>query len=82
MSQSERILNYLKQGKTLTVGQALNNLDCYALSQRVGELRRAGHPIKDEWVDNGRSRFKRYYYDIPPELPFTDRLSTNLGVQG
>ena len=50
MSQCEQILEYLKEGNTLTVAEALSLFGVYALSQRAGELRRAGWPIESEMV--------------------------------
>jgi hypothetical protein len=48
--QQEAILRYLQAGKTLTVAEALSELGVYALSQRCGELKRLGWPIKSEMV--------------------------------
>jgi hypothetical protein len=45
-TQGYEILMWLQSGKTLTVATALRELGVYALSQRVGELKRAGWPIK------------------------------------
>jgi hypothetical protein len=45
MSQSKRILNYLKKGNKITPLSALNKFGCFRLSGRVFELRRAGHKI-------------------------------------
>lgn len=59
-SQGERILDYLKSGKSLTVVKALKEFGCYALSQRVGELRRAGHPIESTMVRRGRKCWAQY----------------------
>jgi hypothetical protein len=39
------ILRELQQGRRLTVAVALSELGVYALSQRIGELRRLGWPI-------------------------------------
>lgn len=50
-SQAEMILAHLRAGNTLTVLEALESpFRCYALSQRCGDLRRAGFPIKSEMV--------------------------------
>jgi hypothetical protein len=46
-SQCYEILMYLQSGRTLTVAKAMSDLGVYALSQRVGELKRKyGWPIK------------------------------------
>lgn len=39
---------------------ALRFVGCMSLSQRVGELKRAGVNIVDRWERSGRSRFKAY----------------------
>ena len=63
MSQAERILEHLKRGEKLTVADALTFYGVYALSQRAGELRRAGHPVVSEMVtlSNGK-RIAQYSY--------------------
>jgi hypothetical protein len=49
-SQCERILAYLQEGKTLTGMDALNLFGCWALAQRVKNLRDAGHAVKTRMV--------------------------------
>ena len=48
-------------GAELTVAEALTRFGIYALSQRCGELDRAGYPIESEMIDlpNGK-HCKRY----------------------
>ena len=60
-SQSEVILEHLSAGGTLTVAEALSRFGCYALSQRIGELKRDGVPVESEMVRlaNGK-RVARY----------------------
>jgi hypothetical protein len=70
MTQSQSILEHLQNGGTLTVAQALNQFGVYALSQRVGELRRKGYAIKDQWVEQNGKRFKRYLMEVSTELEF------------
>jgi hypothetical protein len=60
-SQSSRILKYLQSGRSLTVLEALRLFGCYALSQRIGELRRQGWPIDATWKRTRHAkRIKRY----------------------
>lgn len=60
-SQQEAILRYLQGGKTLTVGEAMQELGVYALSQRCGELRRMGWNIESEpWTTPSGKRVARY----------------------
>lgn len=50
-SQAYRILLTLQSGRHLTVGEALNELGVYALSQRIGDLKRKyGWPVKSKTV--------------------------------
>lgn len=61
-NQKTQILAYLMTGKSLTVLEALLELGCYALSQRIGEMRRAGVPIQSQFIrtDTGK-RIKEYW---------------------
>lgn len=60
-SQHFQIVNHLMTKGNLTVLTAIQYIGCYALSQRVGELRKLGFNIKDEWktLENGK-RVKEY----------------------
>lgn len=51
------LLNALKQGEKLTPLSALEKYRCFSLSQRMGELRRAGWPIVSQMVklNSGKS---------------------------
>jgi hypothetical protein len=44
------ILSYLQQGYTLTPLEALQKFNCFALSQRVTDLRQAGHRIVTKMI--------------------------------
>lgn len=60
-TQHFRILMALKAGRRLTVGVALEELRIYALSQRVGELKRMGWPITARTVETaGGARIAEY----------------------
>ena len=50
-TQAHAILMYLKNGGRLTVAKALTEFGVYALSQRCGELRKSGWPIKTKMVE-------------------------------
>jgi hypothetical protein len=50
-SQRLQVLRYLAQGNTLTVAEALHKFGCYALSQRCGELRKAGWPVESQMIE-------------------------------
>jgi hypothetical protein len=60
-TQCETLLAAFRRGESLTVAEALSRYGVYALSQRVGELIAAGHPIDSETVRIGRSRVSRYF---------------------
>lgn len=60
MSQNQRILNYLKKGKSLTPLQALRLFDCWALSSRISNLKDEGHKIKTEIIRTKDKHFARY----------------------
>ena len=47
--QNQAIIEYLKTGESLTVAEALTKLGVYALSQRIGEIRRE-YPVVSERV--------------------------------
>jgi hypothetical protein len=60
--QHYEILMYLEKGGRLTVGKALLELNIYALSQRIGELKKQGWPIQSRTVEtNGGARVSEYF---------------------
>ena len=68
MTQCEIILAHLEAGGSLTVAEALQSMGVYALSQRIGELKRRGVPIKAERVETaGGATVARYTLARPQE---------------
>jgi hypothetical protein len=66
------IIEYLKQGHTLTPLEAIKVAGSMKLSTRVGELRKLGYDIKDEWLklENGK-KVKKYWLNslkLAPEI--------------
>lgn len=59
--QQIMILNHLNLGRRLTVAEALQTYGIYALSQRVGELKRSGYDIRSRTVTSGDKHFSEYY---------------------
>lgn len=60
-TQQGQILRALQRGETLTVLEAINRFQCYALSQRIGELKRMGWPIESRpWKTGGGKTVARY----------------------
>lgn len=60
MSQTERILQHLKKGRTLTPLEALHKFGTLRLSGRILELRQAGYLIKSRLVEINGKRVARY----------------------
>ncbi len=55
-TQQGKILRYLRNGGSLTPLEALSMFGCMALSQRCGELSRAGWPIVS--INRRRARWQ------------------------
>jgi hypothetical protein len=61
-TQCYTLLAAMKNGERLTVAKALSQYGCYALSQRVGELKKLGWPILSRTVTTaGGARIKEYW---------------------
>jgi hypothetical protein len=56
MSQQDRILNYLKDGRTLTRLNSWTELGILEAPARISELRAKGHQIRTEMIPV-RNRF-------------------------
>ena len=62
-TQNYQIILYLQRGGKLTVAKALSELGVYALSQRVGELKRNyGWPIQARHVQVGPKTYVAEYW--------------------
>lgn len=60
-TQHHKLLIAFQRGEQLTVAEALTKYGVYALSQRVGELKKMGWPIVSEPFDTaGGARVARY----------------------
>lgn len=60
--QLQLLINYLKQGRTLTNLIALATLGVGSVSSRIAELRKMGMEIEDEWKEDAkRRRYKTYW---------------------
>jgi hypothetical protein len=63
MTQKELVLNYLKSGRRLTVLKALNLFNCMSLSQRIGNLKSEGYPVKGEMIRTKTGKYiSEYHY--------------------
>ena len=58
MTQTQRILIYLKTGKSLTPLEALNKFGCFRLAARIADLRRDGHTIWTNYVQKDKKIFE------------------------
>jgi hypothetical protein len=64
MSQESLILAHLRSGKTLTPLEALRLWGCFRLGARVFNLKKQGHDIRCEMVDDLKTdkRFACYFF--------------------
>ena len=64
MSFKKNVLRHLKNGGTLTVGEAFELYGSLKLQARLSEFRREGIKIEDRWIDlpSGK-RVKRYWIE-------------------
>lgn len=60
MSQNDKILKHLQEGKSLTPIDALNQFGCFRLSARIKDLKQDGYEIKTDIIDNGEKRYASY----------------------
>tara|TARA_R110002110_G_scaffold87307_18_gene227709 strand:+ start:1037 stop:1261 length:225 start_codon:yes stop_codon:yes gene_type:complete len=62
MSQANDILNYLKQGNTITPLEALKKFHCLRLAARINDLKEKGHMItKDNIKNTNNSKYHARY---------------------
>lgn len=60
MTQTQRILIYLKTGKTLTPIEALNKFGCFRLAARIADLRKDGYKIWTNYIQKDNKIFAAY----------------------
>jgi len=60
-SQTDMILNYLKDGNRITPIDALNKFGCFRLGARIHDLKQSGHLIESNIISNGHKKFAQYY---------------------
>lgn len=66
MSKKAQLKAAFLRGEVLTPLIALNKYRCLSLSQRVGDFKRCGLPIKDAFVEG--QPFKKYWLDPQSQL--------------
>lgn len=61
-AQSKQILEYMRQGNSITPLEALNLFGCMRLGARIYDLSQAGHVINSEMVHDEQTgkRYARY----------------------
>ncbi len=59
-SQNKQILEYLKNGNSITPIEALNLFGSFRLGARIKDLRDGGHNIITEIVKSGNKRYAKY----------------------
>lgn len=60
MNQRQAILDYLKQGNSLTPLEALNKFGSFRLGAVIFELKKEGHNITTKIINNGKKHFASY----------------------
>lgn len=60
MSQVDTIKRHLRRHGSITPWEAIRRYRILALSQRIGELKRAGTPIARQMVQRNGKRFAKY----------------------
>lgn len=60
-SQEDKIIEYLKTGKSITPLDALRLFGCMRLGARIFDLKRKGFRIEEIDVVDGRKRYARYF---------------------
>lgn len=51
MSQNNSILEYLKQGNSITALEALNSFQCMRLASRMNDIKNMGYEVCSQMVD-------------------------------
>lgn len=62
MKQTQTLLNALRRGERLTVLTALSNYGCYALSQRMGDLKRDGVAVQTRTITTASGKHVAEYW--------------------
>jgi len=60
LSQKSRVLQYLKDFKTITSIECVYRLSIVDLQKAIQLLRNEGYKITDKWETNGDTHYKRY----------------------
>ncbi len=66
MTKKDQLRAAFLRGEVLTPLIALNKYRCLSLSQRVGDFKRDGLPIKDDFVEG--QPYKKYWLEPQQQL--------------
>lgn len=64
-TQADVIKAHLMTGRSIDIWQSIHEYHITALSQRIGNLKRKGLPVKSVMVKENGKRFARYWLDTP-----------------
>ena len=59
-SQTEKIIQWLKLGHSITPIDALKMFGCFRLGARIHDLKQKGYEIKSELIERDGKRFAEY----------------------
>ena len=60
LTHEAQLLRYLREHKSITPMEALEEFGCYRLAARIYDLRVAGHPIHTIITTHNGDRYARY----------------------
>ena len=61
-SQTDRILEYMLAGNSITPLEALNRFGCFRLGARIADIKKRGYLVYSEFVTTEtEKKVKRYY---------------------
>lgn len=61
-SQADLILEWMKEGNSITPLEALNRFKCFRLGARIADIKKKGYIVYSEFVTtNSEKKVKRYH---------------------
>ncbi len=74
MSQSQRILEHLQEGNSITPLEALDLFGCFRLGARIYDLSRKGYPIESEMITTRtEKKVKKYWIEKTKHVATEER---------
>ena len=63
-TQTNQILSFMQEGRSITALDALNRFGCFRLASRISDLKRQGVSVKSEFImTEGGAKIKKYWLD-------------------